>query len=83
MRLPIASEGWPLIVPGFALAGLCAKLLEWDFKLIDCQVHTDHLLSLGAEEYADRQARFALRNASANEPPIRPTPNMTIFLNNG
>ena len=28
MRLPIASEGWPLILPGFALAVLCA-LLHW------------------------------------------------------
>ena len=28
MRLPIASEGWPLILPGFALAALCA-LLHW------------------------------------------------------
>jgi len=28
MRLPIASEGWPFILPGFALAGLFA-LLHW------------------------------------------------------
>lgn len=28
IRLPIAVEGWPLILPGFALAGLCA-LLHW------------------------------------------------------
>jgi phosphatidylserine decarboxylase len=28
MRLPIASEGWPLILPGFALAALCL-LLHW------------------------------------------------------
>ena len=28
MRLPIASEGWPLILPLFAVAGLCV-LLHW------------------------------------------------------
>lgn len=26
MRLPIAGEGWPLILPGFALAALCLAL---------------------------------------------------------
>ena len=26
MRLPIASEGWPLILPGFAVAALCLAL---------------------------------------------------------
>lgn len=26
MRLPIASEGWPLILPGFALAAICLAL---------------------------------------------------------
>jgi leucyl/phenylalanyl-tRNA--protein transferase len=32
-----------------ALAGLVYQLRQWDFGLIDCQVHTDHLASLGAE----------------------------------
>ncbi len=33
-----------------ALAGLVARLKEWDFNFIDCQVKTDHLISLGARE---------------------------------
>ena len=28
----------------------CAKLLDWGYELIDCQVHTPHLVSLGAVE---------------------------------
>lgn len=32
---------------GFAT--LVAKLREWDFVLIDCQMHTQHLASLGAK----------------------------------
>ena len=33
-----------------ALALLIAQLREWDFRLIDCQVSSAHLLRLGAEE---------------------------------
>ena len=33
-----------------ALAALVAQLQRWDFALIDCQVRTPHLLSLGAVE---------------------------------
>ncbi len=33
-----------------ALALLIEHLLQWDFRLIDCQVVSPHLLSLGAEE---------------------------------
>jgi leucyl/phenylalanyl-tRNA---protein transferase len=29
---------------------LVQKLKDWNFQLIDCQVHTGHLISLGAEE---------------------------------
>lgn len=39
----------------FALAGLVHCLREWGFRLIDCQVHTDHLISLGAEEITRRE----------------------------
>jgi len=31
-----------------AFAQLVARLIQWDYQLIDCQVHTDHLESLGA-----------------------------------
>jgi leucyl/phenylalanyl-tRNA---protein transferase len=33
-----------------AFASLVEQLKIWNFQLIDCQVHTDHLISLGAEE---------------------------------
>ncbi|MBU0498931.1 MAG: leucyl/phenylalanyl-tRNA--protein transferase [Gammaproteobacteria bacterium] len=33
-----------------ALTGLVHHLREWGYRFIDCQVRTDHLVSLGAEE---------------------------------
>jgi leucyl/phenylalanyl-tRNA---protein transferase len=33
-----------------AFAHLVKQLKDWDYQLIDCQVHTQHLTSLGAEE---------------------------------
>lgn len=33
-----------------ALAHLCGQLQQWGFGLIDCQMRTDHLISLGAVE---------------------------------
>ena len=33
-----------------ALVALCQQLNRWGFPMIDCQVHSDHLASLGAEE---------------------------------
>lgn len=38
-----------------AFVSLVAQLKSWNYQLIDCQVHTDHLISLGAEEI-DRRA---------------------------
>jgi leucyl/phenylalanyl-tRNA--protein transferase len=35
-----------------AFVALVEMLSEWDYKLIDCQVQTTHLQSLGAEEIA-------------------------------
>ena len=32
-----------------AIVQLCAQLVRWDMPLIDCQLETDHLVSLGAE----------------------------------
>ena len=31
-----------------AFSFLCVQLQEWGFNLIDCQVHNEHLESLGA-----------------------------------
>ena len=33
-----------------ALLNLCEKLIAWDYELIDCQIYTEHLSSLGAQE---------------------------------
>jgi leucyl/phenylalanyl-tRNA--protein transferase len=33
-----------------AFTALVRQLTEWDFRLIDCQIRTKHLLSLGARE---------------------------------
>jgi leucyl/phenylalanyl-tRNA--protein transferase len=33
-----------------ALVALCDQLQRWEFPLIDCQMHTAHLISLGAED---------------------------------
>jgi leucyl/phenylalanyl-tRNA--protein transferase len=33
-----------------ALITLCQQLSRWNFPFIDCQVHSDHLASLGAKE---------------------------------
>lgn len=38
-----------------ALVGLVRQLEQWQFELIDCQISSEHLLSLGAEEISRRQ----------------------------
>lgn len=38
-----------------ALANLAGQLRAWDFAVIDCQLHTAHLESLGAEEISRSQ----------------------------
>ena len=37
-----------------ALAALVKRLQVWDFDLIDCQVESDHLISLGARQLNGR-----------------------------
>ncbi|SMF95480.1 leucyl/phenylalanyl-tRNA--protein transferase [Methylomagnum ishizawai] len=38
-----------------AFAYACGRLAEWGYALIDCQVHTQHLASLGAGEIPRRE----------------------------
>lgn len=38
-----------------ALVGLVQLASQWGFQLIDCQVYTNHLISLGAEEISRRR----------------------------
>jgi leucyl/phenylalanyl-tRNA--protein transferase len=33
-----------------ALVALCQQLQRWGYPLIDCQIYSEHLASLGAEE---------------------------------
>ena len=46
-----------------ALALLIEQLLRWDFRLLDCQVSSPHLLSLGAEEIARDEFLARLQTA--------------------
>jgi leucyl/phenylalanyl-tRNA--protein transferase len=50
-----------------ALWWLCQQLQSWDFKLIDCQISSPHLLSLGAVELP-REQFLRLQRPAANEP---------------
>ncbi len=38
-----------------ALWALCEQLRRWAFTLLDCQIHTDHLASLGARDVARKR----------------------------
>lgn len=51
-----------------ALVYLTGYLLSWGFQLIDCQVRTEHLSSMGAEEI-NRQQFVTLLNAYCDLPP--------------
>ena len=46
-----------------ALALLVAQLRDWGFRLIDCQVESPHLLSLGAEQIPRTQFQKCLKSA--------------------
>ena len=43
-----------------SFAFLVNKLVEWGYQLIDCQVHTPHLVSLGAQEISRQSFRELL-----------------------
>lgn len=55
-----------------ALVTLAAQLERWGIRLLDCQVYTPHLDSLGAREWPRRVFLRALRRAL--EQPTRPGP---------
>lgn len=50
------------------LAHLCRRLSKWNYELIDCQVRTGHLVSLGAEPMP-RRDYVTLLDRSCTEPP--------------
>ena len=51
-----------------AFVVLAQQLTEWGYQLIDCQVHTDHLASLGAEEVPRSDFAILLRRFLQNKP---------------
>jgi leucyl/phenylalanyl-tRNA--protein transferase len=54
-----------------AFATLVEQLRAWDIRLIDCQVHTDHLERFGAEEWPRARFLAALAIALAQQPTRR------------
>jgi leucyl/phenylalanyl-tRNA--protein transferase len=55
-----------------ALVELCRRLDAWGYRILDCQVQTDHLLRMGAVGIP--RERFLADLASALELPGRPAP---------
>jgi len=55
-----------------AFVHLVRQLERWGIPLVDCQVYTDHLASLGAREWPRRSFLAALREAL--QQPTRPGP---------
>ncbi|MBX2883891.1 MAG: leucyl/phenylalanyl-tRNA--protein transferase [Granulosicoccus sp.] len=47
-----------------AFAHLVQQLLDWEFTLIDCQVTSDHIMSLGAEEIPRTQFMKGLESVN-------------------
>jgi leucyl/phenylalanyl-tRNA--protein transferase len=54
-----------------AFVGLVRQLSRWGFSLIDCQVHTTHLASLGAEAIPRREFIRTLEHACVQPPSNR------------
>lgn len=50
-----------------AFAMLLAQLVAWNFSLVDCQVHTEHLERFGAEDWPRAQFLKVLRGAVSAE----------------
>ena len=48
-----------------ALARLARQLAQWEFHLIDCQVHTSHLVTLGANSMSRNEFVYVLKQACA------------------
>ncbi len=46
-----------------ALAALAERLVEWNFRLIDCQMETAHLARFGAEAWPRKRFLAALKEA--------------------
>lgn len=51
-----------------ALVALCKTLVKLDYRAIDCQVTSDHLLSLGAREIPRKRFTEYLRDINFDQP---------------
>jgi len=52
----------------FAFIKLAEELRQRKYRLIDCQLHTEHLESLGAEEISRKEFIEILKGAETNQP---------------
>lgn len=52
-----------------ALVTLCQQLSRWGFEMIDCQVYSEHLASLGAEEVEQVEFIKTINNLCQQESP--------------
>ena len=50
-----------------ALVALCQQLRRWGYELVDCQVSSDHLLSMGAVDIDRRQFLRLLARATSQQ----------------
>jgi leucyl/phenylalanyl-tRNA--protein transferase len=55
-----------------ALAQLAQQLAAWNFRLIDCQVHTSHLVSMGANTMSRNEFVYVLKKTCALPGPDSP-----------
>lgn len=53
-----------------ALHYLCLQLARWDFELLDCQVRSEHLCSLGAQEIPREQFLQTLARCATGLTPV-------------
>jgi leucyl/phenylalanyl-tRNA--protein transferase len=51
-----------------ALMSLCERLINWGYELIDCQVYSEHLISLGAEEIPRSEFCMLLEKLCSTRP---------------
>lgn len=57
-----------------ALVYLCRQLQSWGFELIDCQVETEHLLSMGARSISRAEFQQLLARYTGAECAVSPGP---------
>jgi len=55
-----------------ALACIVGQLRRWDFELIDCQMSTDHLATLGARDIPRHEFVARLKELTARPPVVSP-----------